>query len=214
MRKLKRKIRKKSLLAGVTLGLLFSATMTVSAHAEDLDGKTEEAPIEEETPAENEATPFSLAGNGELVDDRAGDDTKEFLTIQTKNNNTFFLVLDRSSTTENVYMLSMIDENDLAEFLEEEETEEESAVILEEPEMEPESEEPETEPEKKTGGMNVGVLLAVAALLAGGAGAYYYLKVLKPKKDEKEAEDEDLEFYDGGAYINEDGEDDPDQEEE
>lgn len=214
MKKLKRKIRKKFLLAGMTLGLLFSTTMTVSAHAEDPDGKAEEAPIEEETPAENEATPFSLAGNGELVDDRAGDDTKEFLTIQTKNNNTFFLVLDRSGTTENVYMLSMIDENDLAEFLEEEETEEESAVILEEPEMEPESEEPETEPEKKTGGMNVGALLAVAALFVCGAGAYYYLKVLKPKKNEKEAEDEDLEFYDGGAYINEDGEDGQDQEEE
>ncbi len=211
---MKRKIRKKFLLAGMTLGLLFSTTMTVSAHAEDPDGKAEEAPIEEETPAENEATPFSLAGNGELVDDRAGDDTKEFLTIQTKNNNTFFLVLDRSGTTENVYMLSMIDENDLAEFLEEEETEEESAVILEEPEMEPESEEPETEPEKKTGGMNVGALLAVAALFVCGAGAYYYLKVLKPKKNEKEAEDEDLEFYDGGAYINEDGEDGQDQEEE
>ena len=209
---MKRKICKKLLFLGTTLGLMFSATMTVSARAEDPDDGTQEAPIAEEAPAENEATPFSLAGNGELVDDKAGDDTKEFLTIQTKNNNTFFLVLDRSSTTENVYMLSMIDEGDLAEFLEEEKEEEEPAVILEEPEVVPESEEPE--PEKKVDSSNMGMLLAVAVLLAGGAGGYYYLKVLKPKKDEKEAEDEDLEFYDGGAYINEDGEDHPDQEEE
>lgn len=207
------KICRKFLLAGTALGLMFSATMTVSAHAEDPNDGTEEAPIMEETPAENEATPFSLAGNGELVDDKTNDGTKEFLTIQTKNNNTFFLVLDRSSTTENVYMLSMIDEGDLAEFLEEEEQEEEEpAVILEEPEIIPEAEEPE--PEKKAGSPNVGMLLAAAVLLAGGTGGYYYLKVLKPKKNEKETEDEDLEFYDGGAYINEDGEEHPDQEEE
>lgn len=207
------KICRKFLLAGTALGLMFSAAMTVSAHAEDPDDGTEKAPIMEETPAENEATPFSLAGNGELVDDKTNDGTKEFLTIQTKNNNTFFLVLDRSSTTENVYMLSMIDEGDLAEFLEEEKGEEEEsepAVILEEPEDVPESK----EPEKKTDGMNMGMLLAAAIILVGGAGGYYYLKVLKPKKNEKEAEDEDLEFYDGGAYINEDGEEHPDQEEE
>ncbi len=212
---MKRKIYKKLLLLGTAVGLMFSTMITVSAHAEDPDAKAEEAPITEETPGENEATPFSVGGNGELVDDKAGDDTKEFFTIQTKNNNTFFLILDHSSMTENVYMLSMIDENDLAEFLEEEETEkEEPAVILEEPEIVSELEEPEVESEKKTGGMNVIVLLSTVVLLAGGVGGYYYLKVLKPKKDEKEAEDEDLEFYDGGAYINEDGEDDPNQEEE
>ena len=209
-----RRIYKKLLLLGAAVGMMFSVPMTVSAQATELDGGTDAAPIREETPAENEATPFSLAGNGELVDDKSDDDTKEFFTIQTKNNNTFFLILDRSGTTENVYMLSMIDENDLAEFLEEEKTEEEAAVILEEPETELESEEPEAEPEKKTGSVNMAVLLAVAAFLVGGAGGYYYLKVLKPKKNEKESEDEDLEFYDGGAYINEDGEDDPEQEEE
>lgn len=31
----------------------------------------------------------------------------------------FFLVLDRSRNAENAYMLSMIDENDLADFIEE-----------------------------------------------------------------------------------------------
>lgn len=55
-------------------------------------------------------TPFSVPGNGELLDDKKEDESKEFLTIQTKNGNTFFLILDRSSNTENVYMLSMIDE--------------------------------------------------------------------------------------------------------
>ena len=39
--------------------------------------------------------------------------------------------------------------------------------------------------------------------MAGGVGAYYYFKVAKPKKAETDAEDEDLEFY-NGPYINED----------
>lgn len=48
-----------------------------------------------------------------------------------------------------------------------------------------------------------GALLAIGLLAAGGAGAYYYFKVAKPKKAETDAEDEDLEFY-NGPYINED----------
>ena len=30
------------------------------------------------------------------------------------------------------------------------------------------------------------------------------MKVVKPKKDESQEDGEDLEFYDGGAYVNED----------
>ena len=52
--------------------------------------------------------------------------------------------------------------------------------------------------------MNTGALLAVVVLLAGGIGGFYYFKVVKPRQDEDEADGEDLEFYDGGAYINED----------
>lgn len=37
-------------------------------------------------------------------------------------------------------------------------------------------------------------------------GGYYYFKIWKPKREEEEAESEDLEFYDGGAYVNEDQE--------
>ena len=77
----------------------------------------------EETPEETESTPFSVAGNGELLDDITDDETKQFLTVQTKNGNTFFMVIDRSRNSENVYMLSLIDECDLAEFIEEEKAE-------------------------------------------------------------------------------------------
>ena len=59
-----------------------------------------ETPVQEEEPPKTEETPFSVPGNGSLADDKSGDSTKEFLTVQTKNGNTFFLVVVRSSNTE------------------------------------------------------------------------------------------------------------------
>lgn len=83
--------------------------------------------------AESDSSAFSTPGNAQLVDDKENDDTKQFLTIQTKKGNTFYMVIDRSSTSENVYMMSLVDENDLAEFLDETEdskTEEEQKVVI------------------------------------------------------------------------------------
>ena len=62
----------------------------------------------------------------------------------------------------------------------------------------------ETAQTEEEGGMNTGALLAVGVLAAGAIGAGYYFKVVKPKKEEAQEEGEDLEFYDGGAYVNED----------
>ena len=116
-------------------------------------------------------------------------------------------------------MLSMIDENDLAEFIDGTETQTEPEtetpqVVIPETEEEPVETETETEPEEQTAGMNTGVLLAMGLLLAGGVGGFYYLKVVKPKKDEEDADGEDLEFYDGGEYMNEDQPEDSGDEEE
>lgn len=182
---------------------------------EQLD--TEEGADEGEAAGRLQGDSFSVPGNGQLADDFSEDESKQFLTIQTKNGNTFFMVLDRSSNAENVYMLSMIDENDLAEFLEEEkETEKKTpSIILPETETKPEVKEPEKEVKvEKDGGMSAGAMLAVVIFLIGGVGGFYYFKVLKPKQDEEESDGEDLEFYDGGTYINEDQDDSDDEGEE
>lgn len=189
-----------------------AATEAVSENGETVIPEQEAAGQTEGTPQEEtqgRETPFSIPGNGEVLDDKTGDGTKEFLTIQTKNGNTFFLVLDRSSNTENVYMLSMVDENDLAEFLDETKTEEAPQVVIPETEAPAESEtESETGSEpvqpKEEDGRNTGALLAVGVLAAGAIGAGYYFKVVKPKKEESQEDGEDLEFYDGGTYVNED----------
>lgn len=170
-------------------------------------------------------TPFSIPGNGLLLDDKSEDGTKQFFTIRTKNGNTFFMVLDRSNNTENVYMLSMIDENDLAEFIKDTADQSKTTVpslVIPQKETtvaEPESiEKPgqvQTEPEKKKTGMNTGTVFVLIVMLAGGIGVFYYLKVVKPKREEEDAEVEDLEFIDDETYINEDEgfeEDDEDEE--
>lgn len=166
-----------------------------------------EIPEAEKPSQQTDATPFSVPGNGQLVDDKSEDDTKQFLTIQTKNGNTFFLVLDRSSNTENVYMLSMVDENDLAEFLDKEKEEPQVVIPTVIPEtteeIKPSEPEKEAETEKETEAKgNPNPAIAAALLAAGGIGAGYYFKVVKPKKDEGESESEELEF-DDGVYLNE-----------
>ena len=126
----------------VSMGIVCSAGVTAFAYTGEgtptEQGTEAPTPIPEQTPAPQEGqteegTPFSVPGNGQILDDKNNDSTKQFLTVQTKNGNTFFLVLDRSSSTENVYMLSMVDENDLAEFVPEKkpQTETPSVVIPE-----------------------------------------------------------------------------------
>ena len=56
--------------------------------------------------------------------------------------------------------------------------------------------------------MNLGAMAAIGILATAGIGAGYYLKVVKPKKEEDEEDAEDLEFYDGGAYVNEEQQED------
>ena len=230
-----RKLKKWLMVFAMAAGVLSSTAMTAFAYTGDVEqegtaaeetaqGSTEtvipeqaadsgqtEGNAQSGTQAAGEGMPFSIPGNGEVLDDKQEDGTKEFLTIQTKNGNTFFLVLDRSSNTENVYMLSMVDENDLAEFMDETQTEETPQVVIPETEVPAETgTESETGSEtvqpEEDGGMNTGALLAIGLLAAGEIGAGYYFKVVKPKKEEAQEEGEDLEFYDGGAYVNEDPE--------
>ena len=75
-------------------------------------------------------TPLTPKGNLTTIDDvhQVTDTTnkdkvqdKEFVTVQSKNGNTFYIIIDRSGTTENVYFLNAVDENDLISLLEDDE---------------------------------------------------------------------------------------------
>lgn len=99
--------------------------------------------------------------------------------------------------SENVYMLSMIDEYDLQEFLTDEERnkkeEETPAVVLPETTPEPETDVEVEEPEKDDGKLTK--LLAIVFVLGvGGAGAFFYFYIYKPKQSEPEVSKENLEY--------------------
>ena len=130
-----------------------TTTQVVEETATESTEDTEKKEDTGRVTGEGDNSAFSTPGNAQLVDDKENDDTKQFLTIQTKKGNTFYMVIDRSSNTENVYMMSLVDENDLAEFLDEteksKETEESTVVIPETtPETTPVAEE-ETEVKKE-----------------------------------------------------------------
>ena len=179
--------------------------VTAFAYAEPEPTPTPEPVIEETTPG---GTPFSVPGNGEILDDITDDPTKDFLTVTTANGNTFFLVIDRSQNTENVYMLSMIDELDLQDFIEESEQEEpaQAGVVLEEPAQTTEptqAVEPETEEEPASNGLPL-FLIVIMLTAVAGVGAYFYFKIYKPQHEQDNSESENMEISDGLETINED----------
>lgn len=215
MKSISKKLMMVLLAAVMLIGSQTTAFAYVDQGTETTESETEtttsdEIVIEDEHTEEGGSS-FSVPGNAEVLDDISDDSSKEFLTITTKNNNTFYIVIDRSSATENVYMLSQIDENDLSEFLDEkvQEESETPGVVIEDIHTEEETTEPvvdePVEEEKKDLGTNAG-LLSILVLAGVGVGAYYYFKIYKGKQEEDDSQNEGLEIDDGLETINEDEE--------
>lgn len=165
---------------------------------------------EQENGTDKKDDAFSVDGNGEVLDNVMDEKSgKEFYTIVTANNNTYYLIIDHASSTKNVYMLSMIDENDLKEFLSEEEPEvsedtgKTPTVDFGEDtkDEEPSGDDKQEEPKKDNNVL--GTVLIILALGAVAGGVYFYFKIYKPKKEAQIA-DEDMEYVDDGVTVNED----------
>ena len=167
---------------------------------------------------------LSPDGNLSLIDDigSAAKNGKQFITVETKNGNVFYLIIDRDDEgKETVHFLNQVDEADLLTLMEDVETVAPAAVCTcttkckagavntncpvcktnmtecsgpepQEPQPE-ELETPEEEPKGGAGGLIVFLLVA----LAGGGAALYYFKFKKPKAETTGSDDlgeyEDLE---------------------
>ena len=183
------------------------ASKTESVETEE----TEKDTVVEENQINTEE-PFSVPGNAQVQDDITNSKNKEFLTITTKNNNTFYVIIDRSANVDNVYMLSQIDENDLQEFLEEDSSastivDVTPEVVIDENTHTEQTEQPATEsPEKEGTASNLGALVAILISAILGVGAYGYVKFIKPKKDEDDGDDEGIEMIGESDPFEEDQE--------
>ena len=183
--------------------------------------------------AENGKPPFAFTpdGNLTLIDDflqieaPASEDSarieKQFITVQSKNGNTFYIVIDRNGDTENVYFLNLVDEADLMALMEDENGETAAPACSctdkcvvgaintsceicrsnmsecagKETVIEAQPTEPAKEPDAEKKSANF--LLIIILLIAGAAGgAVYWFKFRKPKT--KTSGNSDLDDYDFG----------------
>lgn len=156
---------------------------------------------------------FTPDGNLTLVDDLGGitKTGKQFITLVTKNGNYFYLIIDRDDEgNETVHFLNQVDEADLLSLMDEEEAaqyqtpeEPEETPIPETPE--PEEESPETEDVNMEAETKKSVNLLPVALLSlallGGGAAYGWMKLKGKKKEQVKPDpdadyEEDLDEYD------------------
>jgi hypothetical protein len=168
---------------------------------------------------------FTPDGTGSVVDNIVERNGKEFFTITTEAGNVFYLIVDRRSDSENVYLLNAVTEADLMALAEADGSSASQSAIPVPTTPMPEPTEP-TEPtptpdpvpeEPKDDSAGSMIFIVIAVLAAGGAG--YYFKILKPKKDAAaQAEDdmfgEDMEYEDDSEDEEyEETEDEPEYEE-
>ena len=222
--------RKMRLLTGLLAVMLCCAALTPAAFAYADDPETAETAgtvqetdtPEDDAPVTGGAEPLTPEGNLTLVDDIQGEAAgdKQFITVQTKAGNTFYIIIDRAADGENtVYFLNAVDEAYLTALMEDGEpavcdcTTKCAAGAVDtacpvcavnmtecvgpEPEPEPEpTPEPVEEPAEESVGLNPAVLLVVLLVLGGG-GAFAYFKLVKGRKASTKGPD-DLDDYDYG----------------
>lgn len=164
---------------------------------------------------------FTPEGTGTVQDNVTSADDKQFYTITTEAGNVFYLIIDGKRDSNNVYFLNGVTESDLLALAEKDGSSTTNSIpevitctcsvkceagkvntscqvckndlngcTAKAAEVTPEP----TEPVKpSSGGSNAAILILAAVALLGVGGVGYYVKIVKPKR---EAADEDDDFED------------------
>ena len=137
--------------------------------------------------------------NTEKSDDNAAysADARQFITFKTKSGKTFHLIINHDEKSENVQLLTEVNEDDLLNMVEKKK---EVKPVETKPVVTVEKKE-EKQPVKEEEASNLGMYLLIGILVACGVGGMLYYKKMKAKeaaelKDFDNEEAEDIEYED------------------
>ena len=180
----------KGIVAVLLVLLLMVSMFTMTAYAMSDDEDEDEINLEDilipipiVVTNEHNSQALTPPGNLTLVDDAftGSVESKQFMTVTSKNGNVFYIIVDRDGNTENVHFLNLVDELDLFALLEDD------VELPERPQPEPyvppqaQETKPVPAPEPESSG-NGGVMALIVFLMLGGIGAGVYFKIIKPKQ--------------------------------
>ena len=190
------------------------------------------APVEETTAPTLPPGAFTPDGQGSVLDYVENEtDEKLFYTITTKSGNVFYLVVDGARGEENVYFLNAVTESDLTALAEENNKTSVSGISAAqtctctdkcksgkvnedcpackndigkcEGKSVSTADEPQGGKSEKDGGSNITMYVVIGAAFIAVAGIGIYVKVIRPKKQQPEFDDDE-----GDDYGEHDGADD------
>ena len=218
------------------IGYVYSGYMTLSDTGGENDGNfsfsIKLSELFEQLMGGSGGAALTPDGNLSLIDDigsstRSG---KQFITVETKNGNVFYLIIDRDDGgEETVHFLNQVDEADLLTLMGDDAPATETPAVcnckekcvagavntncpvcknnLSECIGKEAAAEPEPEPEQLEKKSSGGLLVVVLLLVLAGGGVFAYVKFIKPKQGVKvSADPEDYDSEDE-EMVNEDTED-------
>jgi biopolymer transport protein ExbD len=175
-----------ALIITLTITFLSSSVSAMELPNSESTETTEEQSETQETVIHEDAVSFTPDGNLTLIDDftRSDESDKQFITVKTRDESVFYIVIDRSAKQENVYFLNLVDDQDLIAILNDESLTEEIETItrLSEP-QESEQTKPSqtaTEPTEHNSNPTAIQLIVILIFAIAIGGAAFWLIRSKP----------------------------------